>query len=135
MCCSPVSLPAAVSGDRHEAQEEGTLEISVTKSEKALLIFLSGEITSRDEQLVMSETIAKYLAEGERMFLLDLSEVSYISSLGLAGLAAAYVRAHREGGEIRLINPSRRVANVLELTRVADIFKSYPTIEEALAAD
>ena len=111
------------------------MEASVTKSDKALLIALSGEITSRDEQGVMSATIAKHLAEGERIFLLDFSEVSYISSLGLAGLAAAYVSVHREGGKIQLINPSRRVANVLEMTKVADIFKSYPTIEEALAAD
>jgi len=111
------------------------MDIQATKSGKAMVVALTGEIVTRDEHRVVQDTVLKKLAEGERLFVLDLSKVPYVSSLGLAALVAVFVRVDREGGKTRLVNPGPRVANVLEVTKIADIFRTYSNVEEALAAD
>jgi anti-sigma B factor antagonist len=109
--------------------------MEVTQSEGAVVISLVGEIVSRTEQTAITEAVAAWLAEGERVFVLDLSEVPYISSLGIAVLVTTYVKINREGGTLRLVNPRPRVAQVLDMTKVADMFTSYASVEEALVQD
>jgi len=111
------------------------VEMEVTQSEGAVVISLVGEIVSRTEQTAITEAVAAWLAEGERVFVLDLSEVPYISSLGIAVLVTTYVKINREGGTLRLVNPRPRVAQVLDMTKVADMFTSYASVEEALVQD
>jgi anti-sigma B factor antagonist len=111
------------------------VEMEVTQSEGAVVISLVGEIVSRTEQTAITEAVGAKLAEGERVFVLDLSEVPYISSLGIAVLVTTYVKINREGGTLRLVNPRPRVAQVLDMTKVADMFTSYASVEEALVQD
>lgn len=108
------------------------MEIEVRPGDGAVVIALVGELVARAEQTALSDLIVKKLAHGDRAFVLDLSEVPYISSLGIAVLVTTYVKVSREGGTLRLVNPRPRVAQVLELAKVADIFKSYASVAEAL---
>lgn len=109
------------------------MEIEVQDGDGTVVIALIGEIIARSEQAAISDLIAERLKSGVKVVVLDLSEVPYISSLGIAVLVTAYVKVNREGGSLRLVNPRPRVEQVLELTKVADIFKSYTSVEEALA--
>ena len=111
------------------------MKLEVTKRGDAVVFSLSGEVVSRDDQHAASEAVAARLAEGDRVFVLDLSQVPYVSSLGIAVLVATYVRVTREGGKVRLVNPRPKVASVLEMTKVADMFQTYSSIEEALKAE
>jgi len=109
------------------------VEIEVQDADGAVVIALVGELVARTEQTAISDLIAERLKSGVKVFVLDLSEVPYISSLGIAVLVTTYVKVDREGGSLRLVNPRPRVAQVLDLTKVADIFQSYASVEEALA--
>ena len=111
------------------------MEIAESKAGEAVLVALSGEITSHEDQRALSDLVAARLGAGERMFVLDLSNVPFVSSLGIAVLVAAYVKVTREGGKLRLVNPRPRVASILEMTKVADIFRTYTSVDEALSAD
>ena len=111
------------------------MEIEVQQNNGAVVISLIGEIVDRMEQTAISDVVVEKLAEGERMFVLDLSEVPYISSLGIAVLVTTYVKIDHAGGQLRLVNPRPRVAQVLEMTKVSDIFTSYASVDEALAQD
>ena len=109
--------------------------MEVEQSDGAVVMSLIGEIVDRTEQAVISGLVTEKLAEGERVFVLDMSEVPYISSLGIAVLVATHVKVDRAGGQLRLVNPRPKVAQVLEMTKVAEIFTSYASIDEALAQD
>jgi anti-sigma B factor antagonist len=111
------------------------MKMEVCKKGDAVLVSLTGEIVSRDDQQAAAALIAEKLAEGERTFVLDLSQVPYVSSLGIAVLVATYVKINREGGKLRLVNPRPRVASILEMTKVADMFRTYTSVEEALGAE
>ena len=111
------------------------MEIEVTKAGEAVLVVALGEIVSRDDQQALLQAVGEKLAEGEETFVMDLSKVPYVSSLGIAALVAVYVKTDRAGGTLRLVNPRPRVASILEMTKVADFFRTYSSVEEALSAD
>ena len=111
------------------------MEMEVQPGAAAVVMSLTGEIVDRMDQAAISDLVTEKLAEGEQIFVLDLSGVPYISSLGIAVLVATHVKVDRAGGQLRLVNPRPKVAQVLEMTKVAEIFTSYASIDEALAKD
>jgi len=101
-------------------------------SDGAVVVRLSGEIVARAEQYAVSDLITEKLGDGHEVFVLDLTDVPYISSLGIACLVAAYVKVNAQGGKLKLVNPSPRVLQVLEMTKVADVFAIHTSVEDAL---
>jgi anti-anti-sigma factor len=110
------------------------LKVDARKVDGAVVLTLSGEITTRDDQKEILNTLNAELESGGRTFILDLSRVPYCSSLGIAVLTGAYARVQHEGGTVRLVNPRPKVAKVLEMTKVADVFATYGSVTEALGA-
>lgn len=111
------------------------MKIDVSEANGAVVIALADEIVSRDDQAVVTQAIATELDGGKTTFVLDLSDVPYVSSLGIAALVAAYVKVNRGGAKLRLVNPRPKVASILEMTKVADMFRTYTSVEEALGAE
>ena len=73
------------------------------------------------------------LAAGSKKIVLDCSKVSRMDSSGVGELVAAYTSTTNKGGELRLLDLSPKVAQVLQVTRLAGILESYET-EEAVVA-
>lgn len=110
------------------------MKIETSKKDGAAVIALSGEIVSRDDQHAVATHVDEQLAAGARTVVLDLSKVPYISSLGIATLVAVHVKVGRVGGDLRMVNPKPRVAEILEMTKLSGVFRTYASVEEALAA-
>ena len=91
-------------------------------------------------QIVMGEETAflrqktKDLLNKSRQIVLNLGEVSYIDSSGLGALVGLYTSARLVGGEIKLAGLTRRVKDVLQITKLGSIFEFYDTAEEAASA-
>jgi anti-sigma B factor antagonist len=64
--------------------------------------------------------------------ILDLSEMSFISSEGLAAIILGHIRCRHFDGEIRLANPQLPIMRVLETTRLSTLFNIYPSVQQAL---
>lgn len=69
-----------------------------------------------------------------QVLILDLSETPYVDSAGLGLIMNYYVSAQNHGGTLLLAGLNERVAALLEMTRVHEILKSLPTVEEAEAS-
>jgi anti-sigma B factor antagonist len=98
-----------------------------------VVVRLSGACTM-DVSAQISERMVALASEPGCLLALDLSALDFIESTGLGGIVAGYVRARRKRGEVRLVAPSQPIRDVLELTRLTELFQVYPTIEAALAA-
>jgi anti-anti-sigma factor len=61
----------------------------------------------------------------------DLSQVEYMDSAGIGVLINYYVSAQRHGRQMALVGTNQRLNALLEMTKVSDLLKSYPTIEAA----
>lgn len=100
-----------------------------------------GEVTVLDldgdmrigESLVMFQlTIRRLLEEGRRKILLNLAGVEYIDSSGLGELIASYTNLDKKGGEIKLLHLSRRVRELMVITKLLTVFDVHENESEAL---
>jgi anti-sigma B factor antagonist len=96
-----------------------------------LVVDMAGRVTTYDDTL--RECVRRSLEQGERRFVLNLKDVSYIDSAGLGQLVRAYTTVLNAGGELRLLSPGPRVRYLLEITKLNTVFTVLDS-ESAIAA-
>ncbi len=108
-------------------------EIQVTQREPVVLVEVNGRVDSSNAN-ELGETLMELIDDGHRHLVVSLTGVDYMSSAGLRELVSPLKRVRRENGDIRLVQPSPRVREVLELTGLDTIFQIYESSSEALAS-
>src|SRR3989440_2922448 len=93
---------------------------------------LSGRITMGEGTLVLRDQIRKLLAAGDRKFLLNLADVDYIDSSGLGELVTAFTTVRNQEGQLKLLNLTRRVQDLLQITKLLTVFDVFNNEAEAL---
>lgn len=108
---------------------EENLTITVNSHNVAELVTVSGRIDSNTAP-GLDNTLQDLLNDGKRKIVLELSEVSYMSSAGLRAL----VSAKKAKGDVRLAAVSERVAEVLELSGLDAMFNTYADSTAAMGS-
>lgn len=98
------------------------------------ILDLSGKVVLGEGDLQVKERIKDLLADGQRRILLNLAEVNYIDSAGLGSLISAYTTARREGGSLKLVNLTKRIQDLLSITKLITVFETFENEPEALAS-
>lgn len=98
------------------------------------VVDLSGKITIGEGDVVLREKVGELLDGGNKAILLNLEKVSYMDSAGIGELVACYKRAKETGGEVKLLNPSGKVYDLLQLTKLEEVFETYRDEGEALVS-
>jgi len=81
------------------------------------------------------QVTARQLAEnGARRVVIDLGGTSYVDSAGIGALVSAFSTVQSRGGSLVLANVGKRVADLLQLTKLYTVFTVYPSVDEAVAA-
>jgi anti-sigma B factor antagonist len=93
---------------------------------------LAGKIVLGEGDLQVKERIKDLLADGQRKVLLNLGDVSYIESAGLGAMISCYTTAKREGGQMKLVNLTKRVQDLLTITKLITVFETYDSEKEAI---
>jgi anti-anti-sigma factor len=83
----------------------------------------------------VKQRLTRAIAEGHRLVVVDLHEVSFIDSSGLGALISGLKAARFQKAELRIARPGEQARVVLELTTLDRVLRPYPTVEEALAAE
>lgn len=96
------------------------------------VIDMSGQITLGEGSALLRKTVRGLLADGHKHILLNLGEVDYIDSAGIGELVSSYTTTRNNGGELKLLNLSRRVRDVLQLTRLYTVFDVHTDEAAAL---
>jgi len=81
-----------------------------------------GRITVSEESDVICSELRNLTASGNRKILLNLGDVSYIDSTGIGELAAGFTSVVKAGGTMKLLNPTKRVKDLLRMTHLDTIF-------------
>ena len=98
------------------------------------VVDLSGKITIGEGDVILREKVQDLLESGQMQVLLNLEKVSYMDSAGIGELVACYKRAKEKGGNVKLLNPSGKVYDLLQLTKLEEVFESFKTEKEALVS-
>ena len=99
------------------------------------IVTITGEITlNKGGDVLLKDKIQSLLQQGHRKMLLDLGAVSYVDSAGLGQLVQVHATATQNGGTLKLLNLTKRLKDLLVMTKLLTVFDSYDTEAAALAS-
>ncbi len=101
---------------------------------KVAIVDLSGKITIGEGDIILREEVNKLLEGEQKNILLNLDRVAYMDSAGIGELVACYKRASEAGAQVKLLNPSGRVQDLLSLTKLQEVFDIFADEKEALVS-
>ena len=96
------------------------------------VVDFSGKITLGEGGSTLRRFVRELLEAGHRKILLNLGEVDYIDSSGIGEMVAAYTSVRAANGEVKLIHLTRRVRDLLQITRLVTVFDVQPNEAAAL---
>jgi len=105
------------------------LSIDVRKIDDILIVAANGPFSTGE-----GNTVKRYSDDGARNFILNLGEVSYIDSSGFGELLKTYTTLRKIGGEVVLLNPSKMVRDLLEITKLSTVFHIFDDESKAIAS-
>lgn len=95
---------------------------------------LSGGLTGTAECYEFLEQVGTHARKGEKLVVLDLTEIEHMTSAGVGILAACYTSLSNAGGRLRLVGIPARARAILNLVKLVDILGDDPTVEDAVRA-
>jgi anti-sigma B factor antagonist len=95
------------------------------------VVDVSGRITLGEGSSAVRDVLRDLISKGEKKLLLNLSEVSYIDSSGIGELVSAYTTVSNNGGTLKLVGLTKRVKDLLQITKLYTVFDVHE--EEAHA--
>ena len=98
------------------------------------VIDLSGSILLGEGDTVLREKVFELLENGQQHILLNLEKVSYMDACGIGELVACYRRVEEKGGTVKLLEPSAKVCELLQLTKLKELFETFRDEKEALVS-
>lgn len=112
------------------------MQLKLTKRtvDGILAITANGRIVFGEESSLLREDVKKAIADGNKRIVLNLGEVTYIDSGGLGTLVALHTTAHNAGANIKLANLTKRVGDLLQVTKLATVFEVHNSEYDALEA-
>ncbi|MGE3955414.1 MAG: STAS domain-containing protein [Vicinamibacterales bacterium] len=109
------------------------MNISQRSVQDVCVLDIDGPITLGTEgSEKLGDKVRSILANGERKVLLNLAAVPYIDSAGLGELVNAFVTVKKQGGSLKLVGVTKKLKDLLVITKLATVFDSYDTEAAAL---
>jgi anti-sigma B factor antagonist len=96
------------------------------------ILDLKGKITLGDGDEVLKDKINSLVLQNRRRILLNLADVPYIDSAGLGEVVRTYTTVSRQGGQLKLVNLTKRITDLLSITKLLTVFETFDSEAEAL---
>ena len=110
------------------------LNIKQRQAGDVAILDLVGEVRMGDGATALRGAIRGLVASGSQKILLNLAGVRYIDSSGIGELIANYTTVGRGGGQLKLLNLTERVQDLLVITKLLTVFDVYEEESEALSS-
>lgn len=108
------------------------LDVKERQAGDVTILDMSGEVRIGDGSVALREAVRKLTTDGKNKILLNLAGVNYVDSSGIGELIANYTTVSREGGQLKLLNLTDKIQNLLVITKLLTVFDSYEDEGEAL---
>ena len=98
------------------------LTIASRELDGVTVLDLSGRITLGEGSVQLREAIRDLISKGSKSILLNLGDVNYIDSSGIGELVSAFTTVRNQGGELKLLNLTKKVHDLLQITKLYTVF-------------
>ena len=96
------------------------------------ILDLKGKITLGEGDEALKDKINSLILQNRKRILLNLEDVPYIDSAGLGEIVRTYTTVSRQGGQLKLVNLTKRITDLLSITKLLTVFETFETEPEAL---
>ena len=110
------------------------LTIASREVDGVTVLDLSGRITLGEGSVQLREAVRDLISKGSKHILLNMSEVNYIDSSGLGELVSAFTTAKNQGASVKLLGLTKKVKDVLQLTKLYTVFDIYDDEASGIAS-
>jgi anti-sigma B factor antagonist len=110
------------------------MKLSTRQVDGVTILDLSGRITLGEGSVQLRDAIRDLLGKGQKKILLNLADVNYIDSSGIGELVSAYTTVRNQGGELKLLNLTKKVHDLLQITKLYTVFDIKDDEASAIAS-
>lgn len=109
------------------------MQLRERRSGEVLVLEVSGTVTQEDAELVRA-AVARQLELGQKQIVLDVGDLVHLDSAALGAIVASQIRATNAGAELKLANVTKRLQDILVMTRLVTVFESFDSTDAAIAS-
>lgn len=109
-----------------------SLSINQRTAGDVTILDLSGKITIGAGSVQLREAVRKLIESNNKKILLNLGDVSYVDSSGIGELVSSFTTTSNAGGHLKLLNLTKKIQDLLAITKLLTVFETFTTEEEAL---
>ncbi len=99
-----------------------TMKSSTRQIDGVTIVDLSGRITLGEGSVILRDTVRELIGKGNKKIVLNLGDVNYIDSSGIGELVSAFTTVRNQGGELKLLNLTKKVHDLLQITKLYTVF-------------
>ena len=110
------------------------METQIREVNGVTILDLAGRITLGAGSLQLRDSIHNLVSQGKKKILLNLAEINYIDSSGVGELVGAFTTIRREGGELKLMRLTKKVQDLMQMTKLYSVFDVKDDEANALAS-
>jgi anti-sigma B factor antagonist len=96
------------------------------------IIDLKGKMTLGEGDELLRDKVNSLIQQNLKKLVLNLAEVPYIDSAGLGEIVRTYTTVSRQGGQLKLLNLTKRITDLLAITKLLTVFETFDNENDAL---
>jgi anti-sigma B factor antagonist len=121
---TPGRLPWRVVEDVMQIEERAAGDVTI--------LDLKGRMTLGEGDELLKDKINSLALQGRKQLVLNLADVPYIDSAGLGEVVRTYTTVKRQGGSLKLLNLTKRITDLLAITKLLTVFETYDNEADAV---
>jgi anti-sigma B factor antagonist len=108
------------------------MQIDERQVGEVMILDLKGKMTLGEGDELLKDKINSVVSQGRKKLLLNLEGVPYIDSAGLGEIVRTYTTVSKQGGKLKLLNLTKRIQDLLAITKLVTVFEIYESEDEAV---
>ena len=108
------------------------MQIEERSAGEVTVLDLKGKMTLGEGDELLKDKINSLLNQGRRKILLNFADVPYVDSAGLGEIVRTYTTVSRQGGSLKLLNLTKRISDLLSITKLLTVFDTFDSEADAV---
>jgi anti-sigma B factor antagonist len=99
-----------------------------------VIMDVKGRITLGEGDELLKDKVNTLVNQGRKKIVLNLADVPYVDSAGLGEIVRTYTTVSRQGGSLKLLNLTKRISDLLSITKLLTVFETFDSESEAVTS-
>ena len=108
------------------------MQIEERRVGNVIILDAKGKLTLGDGDVLLKDKIHSLVQQGHKNIVLNLGDVPYVDSAGIGEIVGTYTTLSRAGGTLRLLNLTKRIHDLLAITKLLTVFETFTSEDEAV---